>query len=423
MQFSGFINDCLSGRSQIDWNYYSTAHMAKDIFQAEGAVRFIEQYFESGRKELPLILSPEPNAQYALPPERAIHTVSGFFLGLLIEDCLTGREPLCITVPEYYPFPYLWFLAFLYHDYGYCVAEKPNAPIAVPASAPIPDRDRFCMYNRASANEKAALKQVTSALGITLSPFSHGRIAPCGVEHAGRRSVSLEHALLCELTQKSFTVDRRPNLQFNTGAKIKGHQYNSTVVTRYFNYIVNEHKHVEHGIIGGYLFYDRMIKNYLSSYLSAFYEARQQIPLSEFYYRGRRFSENQLPIFSYIADCIIAHNIWRMSERHRKDYEHYRLDAALGNEYSAINFKDNPLLYILVITDTLDPIKAYNKISPRTVAESINIEYRRGSREISFSSSCNEVDIAVLHKKAKGLEDWTLARCTELKDGAFTLYL
>ena len=32
MQFSGFINDCLSGRSQIDWNYYSTARIEKDIF-------------------------------------------------------------------------------------------------------------------------------------------------------------------------------------------------------------------------------------------------------------------------------------------------------------------------------------------------------------------------------------------------------
>lgn len=73
--------------------------------------------------------------------------------------------------------------------------------------------------------------------------------------------------------------------------------------------------------------------------------------------------------------------------------------------------------------DTLEPIKAYEKINPETVSESINIEYMPGSHKLTFSSSNNAVNISELHRRAKGLEEWTSARCTEITGGAFTLYL
>ena len=117
-----------------------------NILHADTSAEFIRKYFENGEKELPLLLNPEYAAaflkdyflaarkervlffefdrQYALPPERAIHTVSGFFLGLLIESCLNAENSLSIEGPGYFPFSYFWFLTFLYHDYGYCVVER-----------------------------------------------------------------------------------------------------------------------------------------------------------------------------------------------------------------------------------------------------------------------------------------------------------
>ena len=103
--------------------------------------------------------------------------------------------------------------------------------------------------------------------------------------------------------------------------------------------------------------------------------------------------------FSYISDCILSHNIWKQSEETRELYEYYNLSAALGETYKILTIRDNPLLYILAIADTLEPIKAYEKINPQTVSESINIEYTPGSHELTFSSSNNAVDISELHRR------------------------
>lgn len=443
MLFSDFIKDSLSGKNDISCNYYHANINAENILQADTSSRFIHQYFENGEKELPLLLNPEDAAiflenyflaarkervisfefdrQYALPAERAIHTVSGFFLGLLIENCLNGENLLSIEYPEYFPFSYLWFLTFLYHDYGYCVAEREDSPIAIPARAPIPNDIHLQRNSKIRFEEYRALRQVKTELGISLSPFSPypGMFSYASHGH----KVGLENALLRELTQRSCTIACHSKLQFNTGVKIHGHQYTSTVVTRYFNYCINERNRLDHGIIGGYLFYDRIIKNYLSAYLSALREARYPVSLSDFYFRDRHFSENQLPVFSYIADCILVHNIWKQSEDTCELYERYNLNTALGEAYKTITIKDNPLLYILAITDTLEPIKAYATINPEIVSESINLEYLPGTRMLTFSSSNNAVDIRTLYQKAKGLEEWTSVRCTELRDGAFTLYL
>lgn len=129
MLFSDFIKDSLLGKNNIAWNYYHHANINTDnILHADTSAEFIRKYFENGEKELPLLLNPEYAAaflkdyflaarkervlffefdrQYALPPERAIHTVSGFFLGLLIENCLNAENSLSIENPGYFPFSY-----------------------------------------------------------------------------------------------------------------------------------------------------------------------------------------------------------------------------------------------------------------------------------------------------------------------------
>lgn len=444
MLFSDFIKDSLLGKNNIAWNYYHHANINTDnILHADTSAEFIRKYFENGEKELPLLLNPEYAAaflkdyflaarkervlffefdrQYALPPERAIHTVSGFFLGLLIENCLNAENSLSIENPGYFPFSYFWFLTFLYHDYGYCVVERDDSPIAIPTRAPIPNNNYSQFGPKICFGEYAALRKVKAELGIALSPFSSypGMLSSA----SSRKKVNLESGVLRELTQRSCTIEGHSKLQFNTGTKIYHHQYTSAVVTRYFNYCINERKPPDHGIIGGYLFYDRIIKNYLAAYLSALQESHYPVSLSDFYFHERHFSENQLPVFSYISDCILSHNIWKQSEETRELYEYYNLSAALGETYKILTIRDNPLLYILAIADTLEPIKAYEKINPQTVSESINIEYTPGSHELTFSSSNNAVDISELHRRAKGLEGWTSARCTEITGGTFALFL
>ena len=444
MRYSDFIKQTISNENGIDWNYYKTGMPIENILQANRSGIFIRKYFESGGKELPLLLNPTEatnfintyfaagckentlsfdfSEMYLLPDDRAIHTVSGFFLGLLIESCLNGTRTLAIESSNQFPFAYLWFLMFLYHDYGYCVTERDNSPISTPERAPIPDMLFTWNPLRIHRKEYDALCRMKRELGIDLSLFSP---YPGSLNRVGNfrqnNEINLQRALLRELTQRTFTVTGRPRLRFNTGTEITGHQYTSIITTRYFNYCINERHKVDHGIVGGYLFYDRMVKNYLSAYMTVLYEREALCVLGDFHYRDRHFCQEQLPIFSYIADCISAHNIWKQPEEVRAAYEQYKLDVLLAENFKNITFQENPLLYILVVADSLEPTKVYGGLPPQKVSDAIDIEYLPAHHVLTFSSRNSEVSIEILYRKAKGLEDWTSVRCSELNEGKFTL--
>ncbi|MBR3921714.1 MAG: hypothetical protein IKJ45_01245, partial [Kiritimatiellae bacterium] len=193
MRYSSFIRDTLSSKNDIRWNYYGTPLDTEHILDAENAKVFIQDYFEVGEKNLPLLLEPAEaeqfidryftagrkklvlsfqfDAQHQLPQERATHTVSGFLLGLLLENCLNGTNTLSVESQYDFPFTYLWFLTHLYHDYGYCIAERKDLPNPFPTHAPLPDFRRKKL-NKISRNEYHALSQIKNVLGISLSPFS-----------------------------------------------------------------------------------------------------------------------------------------------------------------------------------------------------------------------------------------------------------
>ena len=231
--------------------------------------------------------------------------------------------------------------------------------------------------------------------------------------------------MLSKLTQRNNTISGCPKLQFSNGSVIRGHQYPSRIITRYLNYCINERHRVDHGIIGGFLFYDRMIKNYMLAYLDSNNEIGSTQDLSDFYYRNRHFCKEQLTIFSYISDCILSHNIFKQSPGTRDLYEEYQLIDLFEENFKTITFESNPLLYILAISDTLEPIKAYQQcnanLTAQVIANAIDIEYIPGTRQLRFSSNSNEVDIGILHQKAMGLMSWTSANCSTLENHSFTL--
>lgn len=446
MTYWDYINNTLSHENEIDWNYYGIHIETDDILNGETSSDFIKQYFKNGEKVLPLVLNPEVadlfitryfttarkefalashiNKQYPLPPERAAHTVSGFFLGLLIENCINGTASLSLQSENYFPFSYLWFLTFLYHDYGYCVTEQENCPIQYPQRAPIP-RLNGARYTQSCRREYNALTEIKRKLGISLSPFSATVTFTFSSNSTRSLVPSLEHSLLSELTQRNNTISGCPKLQFSNGSVIKGHQYPSRIITRYLNYCINERHRVDHGIIGGFLFYDRMIKNYMLAYISSLNEENVTKNLSDFYYRNRHFCSEQLTIFSYISDCILSHNIFKQSAETRDLYEKYKLFDLLEENFKKISYESNPLLYILGVSDTIEPIKVYQKhnksLSAQVIADAINIEYIPGTRSLSFSSVSKIIDISLLYQNAKGLMDWTSAECSELTNGSFTL--
>lgn len=445
MRYCDYINQTISHENGIDWNYYRNYIATTNIFCGKASSEFITQYFENGEKTLPLLLNPEKanrfitnyftvgrkesvlsyrfEEQYQLPAERAVHTVSGFFLGLLIENCINNLTPLSIVSVNDFPFSYLWFLTYLYHDYGYCVTEKEDCHINFPQQAPIPNQNN-AYYKRCSVTEYRALKEIKKQLGINLSPFyPFGAFSVRSSERG--EAPNLEHALLIELTQRNNTISGYPKLHFSNDSTISDHQYPSRIITRYMNYCINELEHVDHGIVGGLLFYDRMIKNYMLAYISSLKEENVVQNLSNFYFRNRHFCSEQLTIFSYISDCILSHNIFKQSAETRNLYEKYQLFDLLEENFKKITYDSNPLLYILAVSDTIEPIKVYQQnnksLSAQEIAEAINVEYIPGTRSLSLGSNSKSIDINLLYQKAKGLMDWTSVRCSELTNESFTL--
>lgn len=451
LRYSDFINETMLDKTGINWNYYGVPIATKNVITATESLKFIHQYFEVGEKGLPLVLDPmeasffihtcfragckenvlswTPNFKKntALPDDRAIHTVSGFFLGLLIENCLNGDRFLALERPLWLPFSYLWFLTFLYHDYGYCVTEKENAPIQAPSHAPIPSVMCPRRISGAQRSEYVELCRVKRRLGINLSLFS-----PCWrLERSIYRPninkpVSKKQEWLCDLTRLSFNMFKCPGLRFNSGAEIHKHRYTSTTTIRYFNYCINTFGKIDHGIIGGFLFYDRMVKNYISAYAAQnedFPYFDEQSSLSDFYYHKRHFSVEQLPVFLYIAGCIAAHNIWRQEDERRAEYEDHLLNVLFTENYKSITFEENPLLYILVIADTLEPTKLYKGVPVKQVSNAICVEYTPGSHKISFSTNSKNVPIEPLYKSAKGLESWTSVKCSLLNGNGFNVFI
>lgn len=448
MKYSQFIQETLSSKNGIQWNYYQKSLDIQCVLDGKHAESFIQDYFNAGAKYLPFLVNPDEaeqfidryfkagrkdfalafrhDAQHQLPQDRATHTISGFFLGLLIEHALTGTKTLAIDEPYFFPFSYLWFLTFLYHDYGYCVAERDDLPNPFPICAPHPDLIDNAR-NPIAFREYRALSKIKRNLGITLSPFSQYP----GISHAGQQGVHYPHSsvrnILCKLTDRSNRISGSPKLKFNNDTTLDGHQYFSSTITRYMNYCINEREKVDHGIIGGLLFYDRMLKNYALSYMAHARKCAGEPDLRDFHYRDRHFCFEQLKAFAYIADCILSHNIWKQGPNMRTVYEHYALTQLLEENFRPISFESNPLLYILVVADTLEPLKAYTQhngdLRIEEIIDAIEIEYMPASRSLTIASNSNIVDIAVLYRKAKGLEEWTTVRCGALNRTGFSIHL
>ena len=448
MKYSEFIHNTLSNQNGIRWNYYQAPMNTDSILDAENASGFIKKYFQNGEKNLPLLLDPSEaeefihryfdagsktlalafqyDALHQLPPERATHTVSGFFLGLLIENCINGVNALAVESQNNFPFSYLWFLTYLYHDYGYCIAERRNLPNPFPRHAPIPEIPQATL-TKIPMREYQALIQIKRTLGISLSPFSQHRC----FSQAGRYTTDSprrrEHEILYTLTCQKNRLIGSPYLRLNNGATVQRPRYSSAIITRYLNYCINNRGRTDHGIIGGLLFYDRMLKNYMLAYVAQSNGSAHMLGLEDFYYQGRHFCMEQLKIFAYISDCILSHNVFRQPPEARASYETYLLDSLFLENFQPITYDENPLLYILSVTDSLDPVKVYSRgntpLGTNQIIEAINIEYTPGSRILSFSSQSSDVDIAILYDKAKDLEAWTSARCSTLENNRFELTL
>ncbi len=114
------------------------------------------------------------------------------------------------------------------------------------------------------------------------------------------------------------------------------------LIEKYFNKrLMGSARVLDHGIVGAVLLYDALMD------LSNNSMVYSRIKRYEFFY-------------AKICDTIALHNMWRATEATMEEYREYNLNELIPeNNCHIIYYKDNPVLYLLALVDSIDPIKGF----------------------------------------------------------------
>lgn len=317
-----------------DWKYYPELRISSNPFESEtDAGDFITDYLVAAGKEKilsPLNLHDNP---------RRIHSVSCFFLGIILMEFLNlknnnAKETQGKNDPS---FIYFWFIACLYHDYGY------NLEREYPKRRSIPD-----------------LKELLNILKI-------------------------ENNLLDTEFPKLYSEE----LLFN-----------------YYNYFVAEKHSINHGYVGSLLIYDSLIKNYNYNREEAI---NQQIPGAieeDFIYKNLHWDKEHKKFYKRIADVILFHNIWFCTKpEYIEKYNRFGLsELIIKNPKQRVSPRDNQLLFLLLLADTIEPVKDFGM----SVLKKVNFRIIQNKHKQLVITIINHNDFDYLKwfTKIKDLQTW-----------------
>jgi len=115
------------------WDYYDPQHeyaridnpFNHSVDNLDNHKCFIKKYFGiAGKREV--LQQFEVNSEF-FSGERAIHTNSVFFFGLILQEKTILKTKIFegeLSKMDYEIFPFLWFLSILFHDYGMMIEEN-----------------------------------------------------------------------------------------------------------------------------------------------------------------------------------------------------------------------------------------------------------------------------------------------------------
>lgn len=299
---------------------------------------------------------------------RAAHSVSALFLGaMLARHFCNGRFlnfklDLSQNNEDTYTFSYMWTLISLYHDCGYSLEKNERlGNEARYAWVKRNGEDYFCTAQKQNQTEQ--IEYLLSRLSINKTPWRGRDYSWTNkmARIAGNETSELQHRLFAEYSKRPKCIYAGNNNQ-----PIAFPHREEKEIIRYAAFRLTSSNRrqacVDHGIFGGYRFFDSMIKNYVDAY------EHQRNVCSEtrfecFCYDGKKFCVEQISLFAYIADCIMNHNIWRqdVNSEDGKICQSMGLYYVIGTNYEKIRLLKNPLLFILAFADSLEPFKLFCK--------------------------------------------------------------
>ena len=323
------IKQQISDLNQSEWDYYAqigNRELKNPFTNKLSHKRFVKEYFKrSGKNSVLDFINCVPKKE--LNNDRTKHTNSIFFLGVLIYNKTDLHSDFFenLNTAEYRRFPFLWFLACLFHDFGFDIED----------------------------DEKAIV----------------------GIDNI-------------EDLKNKYSIS---NNLLNTKPK-ETNKILFSLIENYFEYRLKDSKKIDHGIFAGLYFYDRLIKNRKNKSFNNETTLFWGVELEEQY--------------AQVATAIAVHNIWLPKKKYISRYKKYKLDDLI-EDFKPIKFKEFPLLYILGIVDTIDPMKTYMRdgISPNVILESIDLEFD-GNRVTFRNGTKSVLDFTKMTKNADGLKGW-----------------
>lgn len=149
----------------------------------------------------------------------------------------------------------------------------------------------------------------------------------------------------------------------------KNNTYPEKIVDKYFRKRLEDMK-PDHGILSGYVFYNQLVKNYLEKDYQHLNNKKDD---GSFQNGNLNYRPEHLILFKFIADAIIAHNIWHYKKGEKN--KNIVLMAKELSNYNRLTILDNPLAFMLGLLDTIEPTKFFNDVKPHDVLTSIEIEW------------------------------------------------
>ena len=182
-------------------------------------------------------------------------------------------------------------------------------------------------------------------------------------------------------------------------------EFDIDTIENYFEYCRNKKNFINHGYISSLMLYCGLIKNLEEVKKIA---EKEGIEVSNpFFYKKLQWSDSDKDFYRHAAEAVLAHNIWYCTdEKDRKLYEDYKLEKLniIDKPEYRIYLKKSPLLFLLALADTIEPLKAFPNINPICLLEKIKIVEIQNGFQIEVIDNCLEPKH--WFKKIESLNDW-----------------
>lgn len=352
----------ISWRYSDFWNYYQ--ENLEFCMDENTAKKFICDYFQAASKENVVtdwlkIIGEDDRLRYT-------HSVIAFFIGILLQH--TIDKNMCVITEERgnnrYPFSYLWFLTCLAHDIGY--------------------QCEIVSGNEIKNMQSQLMKRSNYRTNILLENYAYQQLRDkkIVVPHSSRKS----HCRFGVVGKKRrvplrIRGERGYSFRYNdSDMKVKP-WYSDKLENDYFKYRFWCMDVVDHGIAGADYLYEKLCQNYEEQYK----DNRATGNHIAFYNEdGNYFSESQKEVYAYIADCVAAHNIFKAENSWdlKKLYMSYNLGELLPENFRKIDYKMDPLLFILCIADTIEPIKRFSNC--KDVLKKVDFDFHKDNNTLLY---------------------------------------